>query len=345
MGTERVCALEHRQPAGETGDPMRFAIVGLGRMGSSLALNALEHGHEVVGYNLDADAIKKLEPAGLIPAYDIADLAGLLPSPRIVLVYVPHGPATTDMLDRLVKVLGEGDIIVDGGNSPWGQAVARADAFAKHGIHFLDMGTSGGVEGARSGAAFMVGGSPSAMAHIHPLLRDLAVSDGAVFHVSEQSGSGHFAKLIHNAIEFGMIQAIAEGVEMLSGSEYEIDLTGLLDHWNHGTIISSRLIELMGRSLREVGEDFPDLSTFVEDTGEVKWVVNWAMDADIPIPVTALSQQMLNYYRNRTSPQARATALLRNAFGGHPIHWRDGSVTVAPRPGSARTEEGPTTGA
>ena len=320
---------------------MRFGIVGLGRMGRNIARRAMDQGHTVVGYNLDPGTTKRLAGEGLEGAYTMAKLLEKLDRPRVVLLYVPHGPATLSVLEQLRELCDEGDIVVDGGNSIWSEAVEQHAAFARQGIRFLDVGTSGGVSGARHGAAFMVGGDREAFEYVKPLLVDLAADEQAVFHASERPGAGHFVKLIHNAIEFGMIQAIAEGVELLQESDYDLDLPALFEHFNHGTVLRSWLIELMGKALGEV-VGFEDLSTFVEDTGEVKWVIDWALQRDIPTPVTTLSQQMLMFYRNVDSPQAKAVALLRNQFGGHPIHWKDGHVTGSPSPTAEPVAAGPT---
>lgn len=312
---------------------MKFGIIGLGRMGANLALHALEQGHTVVGYNRDATKVEKLVDAGGEGAHSIGELAQELESPRVAFVYVPHGGPTASVLEELCEVFGEGDIVIDGGNSLWSPDEGLHAKFEREGIRYLDMGTSGGITGARDGAAFMVGGDREAFEHVRPLLVDLAIDEQAVFHACAEPGAGHFVKLVHNAIEFGMVQAIAEGVEVLRAADYEIDLPGLFEHWNHGTVIRSWLVELMGKALSETTE-FEDLSTFVEDTGEVKWVVNWALDHDIPTPVTTMAQQMLSYYRNVDSGQAKASALLRNQYGGHPIHWKDGTVTTSPTPES-----------
>lgn len=320
---------------------MQIGIVGLGRMGANIARRAMARGHQVVGYNLDPARSEELAEEGMEPAATIDELAEALPRPRVAFVYVPHGAATIAVLEQLQEVFGEGDIVVDGGNSRWSEAAEQAVEFARKGIRFLDVGTSGGIAGARNGAAFMVGGDRDAFDHIRPVLVDLAVDEQAVFHAADRPGAGHFVKLVHNAIEFGMIQAIAEGVELLRESDYEIDLPALFEHWNHGSVIRSWLIELMGNALREV-EAFPELDTFVEDTGEVKWVIDWALSRDIPTPVTAVAQQMLMYYRNVDSPQAKAVALLRNQFGGHPIHWKYGTVTASPWPSAEQVRPGPT---
>jgi 6-phosphogluconate dehydrogenase len=303
---------------------MRCAIVGLGRMGANIARHALERGHQVVGFDPNEGARTALAGAGVQPAASLEELTSALPQPRVILLYVPHGEITDRVTTELLGLLGPGDILVDGGNSHWMESRRRHAAFAERGIRFLDMGTSGGIEGARTGACFMVGGPRDAYEVVEPLLLDLAISPEAVIHAGEGGGAGHFVKLIHNAIEFGMIQSIAEGVEMLRRSEYELDLPALFVNWNHGSVIRSWLVELMGDALARNDEAaWRRLSTYVEDTQEVKWVLSWALDRDIPCPVIAHAQQQLMQYRDLDWPAAKAVALLRNGFGGHPVHLVD----------------------
>ena len=312
---------------------MHVGIVGLGRMGRSLAGRAAARGHAVVGWDLGDGSRAAAREAGIEVVDTLDELARQLAPPRVVLLYVPHGEPVDAVLTAMRPGLGPHDIVIDGGNSHWDDSTRRHAELAQHGIRFLDMGTSGGTSAAFGwqGAAFMVGGDREAFDRVAPLLTDLAVSDGAVHHVGP-AGSGHFAKLVHNAIEFGMLQAIGEGVELLARSPYAdaIDLAALFEHWNHGTVIRSWLVQLMANALRHY-PDLDELATYVEDTGEVKWVVSWASDEDIPVPVTALAQQMLMVYRDTDSPTAKAVALLRNQFGGHPLHGVD-DVIVRRKP-------------
>jgi 6-phosphogluconate dehydrogenase len=297
---------------------MDFGIVGLGRMGEALALHAKEKGHQVTGYDANESARDQLQNSGIRLAESLKELTAQLPATRIVFVYVPHGEATESVCNSLRELLAPGDIVVDGGNSDWRDSMQRCEAFAKLGIHFLDMGTSGGVMGAREGACFMVGGERSAFETIRPILRDLAVDDLGFYHTGA-SGTGHFTKLVHNAIEFGMVQSIAEGVELLQRSDFDLDLPALCVNWQHGSVIRSWLVELMGKALAEK-PDFDQLSTYVEDTGEVKWVLQWAFERDIPAPAINTSQVALMQYRDLESPTAKAVALLRNQYGEHPVH-------------------------
>jgi 6-phosphogluconate dehydrogenase len=300
---------------------MRVGIIGLGRMGANLARSAVEHGHEVVGHDCHAEVMDELAQHGVVPAGSPADLADRLSPPRILLLYLPHGAPTEAMCATLRDLLAAGDVVVDGGNSHWEDSRRRHAGFASRGILFADIGTSGGVWGARHGACFMVGGDERAYALIEPLLHDLAFDERAVVFAGEP-GSGHFVKLIHNAIEFGMVQSIAEGVELLMRSDFELNLPALFDNWAHGSVIRSWLVELMRDALRE-NPDLERLSTFVEDAGEVKWVLDWALARDIPSPVISESQQALMSYRDLDWPAAKAVALLRHGFGGHPVHHAD----------------------
>jgi 6-phosphogluconate dehydrogenase len=300
---------------------MRFGIIGLGRMGANIARAAIEHGHEVVGQDRDEQTLSELAAEGLEPARTVEDLVLALDPPRAVFVYVPHGAPTEQICRRLRELLAPGDVAVDGGNSHWEDSQRRHAELAARGIRFLDVGTSGGVWGARHGACFMAGGDPDAYALVEPLLVDLAVDERGARFVGPP-GSGHFVKLVHNAIEFGMVQAIAEGVELLARSEFTLDLPTLFDNWNHGSVIRSWLVELMRDALQE-NPDLERLSTYVEDTGEVKWVLEWALQQDIPSPVIAESQQALMAYRDVDWPAAKAVALLRHGYGGHPVHTAD----------------------
>ena len=299
---------------------MRFGLVGLGRMGSSLALQAMEKGHQVVGFDSSPPTTQALAGAQFEFAQSIEQLAAALDPPRLALIYVPHGAPTEQTIQGLAQQFSPGDVIADGGNSHWNDSKRRHQQLAHAGIGFLDVGTSGGIQGARQGACFMVGGDHDAFALIEPLLRDLAVPEG-VLHAGP-AGAGHFVKLIHNGIEFGMLQAMGEGLDLLQRSEYPLDLAAVFHNWAHGSVIRSWLVELMELGLRE--NKLEDLSSYVEDTREVKWVVEYALEKEAWIPVIAQAELALYRYRDPDSMAARGVALLRHGFGGHPLRRSDG---------------------
>ena len=295
---------------------MKFGIIGLGRIGGNLSLQAIEKGHQVVGHSLSQKELDSLSQKGLVTASTICELACKLEPPRIVFLYIPHGDPMDSVTLELMENLKSGDIVVDGGNSFWKKSAERYADFKKRGIQFLDCGTSGGIEGARKGACFMVGGDKASFSIIKPILRDLSVK-GGFMHVGP-TGAGHFTKLIHNAIEFGMLQAIGEGVAMLEASDYDINLPELMRNWSSGSVIRSWLIELMESGLRE--NKLETLSPYVEDTREVRWAVEFALGKEVWIPVIAQSELALYRSRDPENISSKAVALMRNGFGGHPLH-------------------------
>jgi len=290
-----------------------FGIVGLGRMGGGLAIQALGKKMVVAGFELRG-ASAELRQAGL---KEVASLAGFRPAlknPRAVFVYVPAGPIVDKVLDELAKELESGDIIVDGGNSYWGDSIRRHRQLKERGIQLVDLGTSGGVGGARHGACFMAGGDNTAVAHIEPILRALAVEGGYVH--AGPPGAGHFTKLVHNGVEFGMLQAIGEGIDLLEHYHDRLDIAEILRCWRHGSVVRSWLIDLMEAAYRaEKGLD--KVPPYVEDTGEVNWLVGDAMRMEVPIPVIAQAVMQLFSSRDERKNWARAIAMMRHGFGGH----------------------------
>lgn len=299
---------------------MKFAIVGLGSMGGGMALLALEKGHVVVGSSRSEKP--EIAEAGAEIVGSPEELVEKLSAPRVVLLSLPAGEVTGKMASALGESLEEGDVVIDGANSHWEDSKRRHVELKQRGVHFLDAGVSGGVEGARRGACFMVGGEREAFEIAEPLFRDLSVEDG-YFHAGP-SGAGHFTKLVHNMIEFGMVQAIGEGVEMLLASEYDLDMPGLFHNWNHGSVIRSWLVDLMRRGFEEHGGDLGNLLPYIDDTGEQVWGLRYAMDKEIPVPL--LSQAVWGFYESRDPerPWAKAVATLRNQYGGHPLYGKNG---------------------
>jgi 6-phosphogluconate dehydrogenase len=293
----------------------RFGIVGLGKMGGGIALNAIGHGFSVAA--LDTRPISgEMQKAGVKAATNVDELVRLLTPPRLVILYVPAGPPVDRVLDQLLGVLDSGDIVADGGNSYWGDSIRRHARAKERGIGFVDVGTSGGPGGAREGACIMVGGEDEPVAMIEPLLRKLAVPEGYL-HVGGP-GAGHFVKLVHNGIEFGMLQAIGEGIELLTHHREKLAIADILHLWTRGSVIRSWLVELMEQMYREEG-GLEAVAPYVEDTGEVDWLVDDALQMEVPIPVITQSVVQLVASRDDKRDWARAIAMMRHGFGGHPF--------------------------
>jgi 6-phosphogluconate dehydrogenase len=292
-----------------------IGIIGLGAIGGNLVRQALEKDIHVVGYT-KGDAPTDLVQQGMTELQAIDAFCATLPQPRMILLYVPAGPVIDTVIQELAPHLKSGDIIVDGGNSYWGDSQRRAEELRAAGLHFVDMGTSGGVSGARTGACFMAGGDAGAVATLEPVLRRLAVEDG--FTYTGGSGSGHFVKLVHNGIEFGMLQAIGEGVHLLSRYQEDLDIPAILNCWAHGSVIRSWLIELLEQVYKEQGST-EAVPPYIEDTGEVNWLVSDALQMEVPTPVINLSVQQLFTSRDDQQTWARAVAMMRHGFGGHPF--------------------------
>lgn len=291
-----------------------FGLVGLGRMGGGLARQALERGMHVAGHTRGKPP-EGLVEAGLEPVDAPAGFRDALDAPRKVFLYVPAGPVVDAVLDDLADALDEGDVLVDGGNSYWGDSIRRQRRLARQGIQLVDVGTSGGVEGARHGACFMAGGEREAVEQVEPILAALAVEGGYVH--AGGPGAGHFVKLVHNGIEFGMLQAIAEGVDLLERYHDELAVAEVLRCWRYGSVIRSWLVDLMEQAYREDG-GLDDVPPYVEDTGEVNWLVADALRLETPIPVIAQSVMQLFTSRDERRGWARAIAMMRHGFGGHP---------------------------
>ena len=291
-----------------------FGIVGLGKMGADLALNALGKGLSVAGFDTNA-APAELETAGFRTATDLGGLVALLPKPRLIMLYVPAGAPVDDVLEELTGRLDPGDIVADGGNSYWGDSIRRHARLKKQGLHFIDVGTSGGPSGARDGACFMVGGDDDVVARVEPLLRRLAVEQGYIH--AGPPGAGHFVKLVHNGIEFGMLQAIGEGIDLLLHYRDRLPVPDILRCWQHGSVIRSWLVELMETMYRQRPPQ--SVPPYVEDTGEVNWLVDDALRMEVPIPVITQSVLQLVASRDSTHISARAVAMMRHGFGGHPF--------------------------
>ena len=299
---------------------MQLAMIGLGRMGGNMVQRLLQGGHEVIVYDRSADAVKVLVAPGVKAATDIADVTRQLPRPRVIWVMVPAGAAVESTIEELVPHLGRGDVIIDGGNSNFHDALRRAKTLEARGIEFMDVGTSGGVWGRELGYCLMIGGSRQSFEHCEPIFRTLAPPEGYA-HVGP-AGAGHYVKMVHNGIEYGMLQAYAEGYEILHASrDFELDLGQIAKLWNHGSVVRSWLNELAERALAR-DDQLASIRGYVEDSGEGRWTVEEAMRLDVPAPVITLS--LLARFRSRQEDSfgAKVIAALRNEFGGHAVRTK-----------------------
>jgi 6-phosphogluconate dehydrogenase len=293
--------------------PKQFGVVGLGRMGGGLAIQASGKGMRVVGFD-PGKAPQALDREGIEVVRQLDEFRSLLPRPRVVLLYVPAGRIVDQVIDALVPALDPGDVIVDGGNSYWGDSIRRHARLSHCGILFADLGTSGGVSGALHGACFMLGADEAAVRLVEPIVKELAVPGGYAH--AGPPGAGHFAKLVHNGIEFVMLEAIGEGVDLLQHSRIPVDVGAVLSCWRNGSVIRSWLVDLMEAGYRSE-QGLRDVPPFVDDTGEVNWLVTDALNMDVPVPAIAIAVMQLVESRDRERVWARAIAVMRHEFGGH----------------------------
>ncbi len=300
---------------------MDLAIVGLGRMGANMARRLHGAGHRVVAYNRSSDKTDQIVAEGLEGAYTPAEVVEKLPAPRVVWLMVPAGDATEATLREFVELLAPGDTLVDGGNANFHDSKRRHTMLKEQGIRFVDAGISGGVWGLTNGYGTMVGGEPDAVRPLEPVFRSLAPEGGYVH--CGPPGAGHYTKMVHNGIEYGLMQAYAEGFEILHASDYPMDLEAIAKAWQHGTVIRSWLLELAGLAFEQHGEALTDIRGWVADSGEGRWTVQEAMDLDVPAPVITLS--LLARFRSRQveSYGAKVLAALRAQFGGHAVKSTD----------------------
>jgi 6-phosphogluconate dehydrogenase len=296
---------------------MRLAMIGLGRMGGNMVERLLLGGHQVVGYDRSAEAVAAAVAKGAKGAKDLADLCAQLDAPRVVWVMVPAGDPTQQTIDEVASHLQSGDIIIDGGNSNFHDSMRRASEAQAKGIEFIDAGTSGGIWGLQVGYCLMVGASEVAFGICEPIFRTLAPDNG--YARMGPPGAGHYVKMIHNGIEYGLLQAYAEGYEILHASrDFQLDLHRIAALWNQGSVVRSWLNELAERAFAN-SADLADLRGYVDDSGEGRWTVDEAMRLDVPAPVITLSLLARLRSRQQESFSAKVIAALRNEFGGHAV--------------------------
>ena len=295
---------------------MELGVIGLGRMGSNMSQRLMEGGHRIVAYDRNAEAVRDVAKAGAASAGSLEELVSKLSPPRAVWLMVPAGAPVTETIRSLAALLSPGDAIIDGGNSYYKDSIQRAASLRKHRLHFLDVGTSGGIWGLKMGYCLMIGGDREVFRRLEPIFRTLAPEEGYAY--MGRSGAGHFVKMVHNGIEYGLLQAYAEGFELLHASPYELDLAQLARLWNRGSVVRSWLLELTEKALAAD----PDLTTvkgYVEDSGEGRWTVLEAVERGVPLPVISLS--LLSRFRSQQDESfgAKVIAALRREFGGHTV--------------------------
>ena len=298
---------------------MEIGMIGLGRMGSNMARRLLEGGHRVAVYDALKTAVSRLVEDGAEGVDSLTTLVSKLSPPRVVWVMVPSGEITENTIDDLSKVMAKGDTIIDGGNSNYRDSMRRGAALEHKGIHLLDAGTSGGIWGLKEGYCLMIGGDADAYRRLKPIFQTLAPGADHGYGRVGPSGSGHFVKMVHNGIEYGLMQAYAEGFELMQAKEeFELDLAQISEMWRYGSVVRSWLLDLAAASLQEDPE-LQEVQSYVEDSGEGRWTVEESIELAVPLPV--ITQAVHARFRSRQeNPFAgRMLAALRNQFGGHAV--------------------------
>jgi 6-phosphogluconate dehydrogenase len=302
---------------------MEIGFIGLGRMGANMVQRLLRGGHRVVAYNRSPDKTREIAEHGAIATFSVEELAEQLQAkPQVVWVMVPAGDPTTQQIRKLIPLLDEGDIIIDGGNSNFRDSIARARMLSEFGIRFVDVGTSGGIWGLDNGYCMMIGGEREVFDHLRPLFSTLAPNEDG-YDWFGGHGAGHFTKMVHNGIEYGMMQAYGEGFEIIKNSDYEVDMSRLSRVWNNGSVVRSWLLELAERAFEQEGDTLDNIRGYVEDSGEGRWTVYEAIATSTPAPVITLSLMARFASRQQESFSAQVNAALRNQFGGHAVRMTE----------------------
>ena len=295
---------------------MQIALIGLGKMGYNLGVNMHRHKHEVVAFDLNQQTLESIKEKGIHTAASIDQLTSSLKGRKVIWMMIPSGPAVDLTVSQLVPLLRSGDILIDGGNSNYKDSMRRSKELEAHGIEFLDCGTSGGMDGALNGICAMIGGKKEAFSYCEPFIKDISVPDGYLY--CGPSGAGHFVKMIHNGIEYGMMQAIAEGFEVLHKSEFGLDLRAVAGVWNHGSVVRSWLMELTENALSK-DPKLDGIKGIMHSSGEGKWTLETALEKQIATPVIALSLMMRYRSLEDDTFSGKIIAALRNEFGGHAV--------------------------
>jgi 6-phosphogluconate dehydrogenase len=302
---------------------MELAMIGLGRMGIHMATRLMRGNHRIVAYDLNETAIRRAQAEGAEGARGLDELKTRLSKPRIAWVMVPAGDPTETTIKGLAEVFDAGDIIIDGGNSNYKDTIRRAAALRDKGLHFVDVGTSGGIWGLTEGYSMMVGGEKSVVQRLRPLLETLAPGRKKGWGHVGPNGAGHFVKMVHNGVEYGLMQAYAEGFDIMKArKDFDLDLHQIAEIWRHGSVVRSWLLDLTAEALAE-DQDLTGIEGWVADSGEGRWTVADAVDLDIPAPVITLSLLMRLVSRQKESYAAKLLAAMRHKFGGHEVKLHD----------------------
>ncbi|QWH01764.1 decarboxylating 6-phosphogluconate dehydrogenase [Bacillus mycoides] len=294
---------------------MRVGLIGLGKMGLNLGKNLMDHKHEVAAFDLNTSAVEEMKECGATGVSSLSELVQSLESPRILWVMVPHA-VVDSVINEVTPLLSKGDILIEAGNSHYKESIRRYEQLKTDGIHFMDAGTSGGMEGARNGACYMIGGDQEAWDIVEPIFRDTAVENGYLY--AGKAGSGHFLKMIHNGIEYGMMAAIGEGFEVLEKSEFDYDYEKVSKVWNNGSVIRSWLMELTENAFSKDAK-LDEIKGVMHSSGEGKWTVETALDLQTATPVIAMSLLMRYRSLDNDTFTGKVVAALRNEFGGHAV--------------------------
>jgi 6-phosphogluconate dehydrogenase len=295
---------------------MKLGFIGLGKMGGNMVERLLKDGHEIVAFNRSPDKVEEAVAKGAIGSDSIIDLVAKLPEKKIVWLMVPSGAPVDENINELMKHLSKGDIIIDGGNSFWRETQKRAEMVQSNGFQYVDCGTSGGIWGLQNGYCLMYGGNNETCSFLEPVFKTLAPEKGHMY--CGTNGAGHFVKMVHNGIEYGMMQSFAEGFEIMEKSPFDIDLTGVSNIWQHGSVVRSWLLELIALSLEE-DPKLSHIKDYVQDSGEGRWTVQAAIDFDVPAPVITTS--LFNRFQSRQEESfaMKLVAAMRHQFGGHAV--------------------------
>lgn len=295
---------------------MEIAVIGLGKMGLNIATNLKEHAYDVKGFDLSLEAKQSAQEVGVSTFDSLEDVVDSFTGKKVIWSMLPAGAATESVLEQLLVMLSKDDIVIEGGNSNFKDSMRRAAIFAQKGIYYFDCGTSGGISGARGGACTMIGGDSEVFKEVEPIFRDISVENGYLY--TGASGSGHFLKMVHNGIEYGMMQAIGEGFQIVKESEFNYDLPKVARVWNNGSVIRSWLMELAEVQFK-ASPNLEDYRGVVAASGEAKWTIETALDMGIAVPTIALSLFMRNLSQEDDSFSAKVVSALRNGFGGHAV--------------------------